>query len=347
MANDPENSARRRALERIRHVRSHTAVDAGDWARAIQGGDRTALARAISLVESQRPEDRPRAQALLEALPAPPADTRRYGLTGVPGVGKSTWIEQAGLALIRDGFRVAVLAVDPSSQRTGGSMLGDKTRMEELSRHPQAYVRPSPTGETLGGVARATGEAIRLCEAAGYNRIFIETVGVGQSETEVRQWSDVFVLLMLPGGGDGVQGIKRGILEWADALIMNKADGDGVHRAESGLSAYRGALSLLSPPLDGAPPLLGTSTALDPENIAHWVHRIEERLDAACTSGQFQSRRERQRQVSMSDLLQREALLKVQSHPAFAQEWQRLQKEAAQSQTLPYDSIRRLLDRLH
>ena len=198
MANDPENEARSRAVRNIRNAKAGARRDVRAWADAIAAGDRTALARAISLVESRRDADREDVAQLLAAMPTAPDTTRRLGITGVPGVGKSTWIEAAGMALIERGHRVAVLAVDPSSSRTGGSMLGDKTRMESLSRHPDAFVRPSPAGNTLGGVARATMETM-LCESAGLTRILIETVGVGQSETEVRRMTDAFVLLMLPG----------------------------------------------------------------------------------------------------------------------------------------------------
>ena len=173
MAKDLENEARRRAVERIRQAKAHPPAEMQDWAHRIQSGDRVALAKAISLIESHRPEDRIRSEALMTALPPNNGQALRYGFTGVPGVGKSTWIEAAGMALIGQGHSVAVLAVDPSSSRTGGSMLGDKTRMDGLAQHPSAFVRPSPTGETLGGVARATSESARLCEAAGFDRILI------------------------------------------------------------------------------------------------------------------------------------------------------------------------------
>ncbi len=206
-------------------------------------GDRRALSRAITLVESTRPDHRDRAQALIAALPDRGA--LRIGLSGTPGVGKSTFIEAFGTRLTDQGLRVAVLAVDPSSTRSGGSILGDKTRMELLSRNPRAFIRPSPSSAHLGGVARRTREAIRLCEAAGHDVVLIETVGVGQSETLVAQMSDLFILLLAPAGGDELQGVKRGIMEMADLILVNKADGDLLAPARRTVADYAGALRLL------------------------------------------------------------------------------------------------------
>ena len=206
-------------------------------------GDRRALSRAITLVESTRPDHRDRAGRLIAALPDSTA--LRIGLSGTPGVGKSTFIEAFGTMLTEQGLRVAVLAVDPSSTRSGGSILGDKTRMELLSRNPRAFIRPSPSSAHLGGVARRTREAIRLCEAAGHDVVLIETVGVGQSETLVAQMSDLFVLLLAPAGGDELQGVKRGIMEMADLILVNKADGDLLSPARRTVADYAGALRLL------------------------------------------------------------------------------------------------------
>lgn len=210
---------------------------------ALAAGNRTALARAITLIESSRPQDRAAARALLSAVPDRTA--LRIGLSGTPGVGKSTFIESFGLMLVAAGHRVAVLAVDPSSARSGGSILGDKTRMEHLSRHPDAFIRPSPSQSALGGVARRTREAIRLCEGAGYDIVLVETVGVGQSETMVADMTDLFVLLLAPGGGDELQGVKRGIMEIADLILVNKADGDLRATAIRTVADYAGALRLL------------------------------------------------------------------------------------------------------
>ncbi len=348
MANELENEARNRALARIREARSKPREEAQDWLTLLKSGDRPALARAISLVESQKPQDRPIAEALLAAASASSGQALRYGVTGVPGAGKSTWIEAAGMALIDRGHSVAVLAVDPSSSRTGGSLLGDKTRMSELSQQARAFVRPSPSGHTLGGVAAATAEVAILCEAAGFDRILIETVGVGQSETEVRRMTDLFLLLLIPGGGDGVQGIKRGILEWADAVWVNKADGgaERMEAAHAALSVYKGALSLLAPPADGAPPLFGVGSALDRSQIATLLDQLEGRLSEAKLSGHLQARRDRQRRDALDSLLAREALRQVRQHPDFEAAWKRLQADLPHSQILPVQQVRKLLDDL-
>jgi GTPase len=211
----------------------------------ILAGDRRSLARAITLVESRRADHRASATALLERLAANKRQALRIGLSGTPGVGKSTFIESFGLMLTGLGQRVAVLAVDPSSTRSGGSILGDKTRMERLARDPNAFIRPSPSQTQLGGVARRTREAVALCEAAGFDVVLIETVGVGQSETMVGEVSDLFVLLLAPAGGDELQGVKRGIMEMADLILVNKADGDLKPAATRTCSDYAGALGLM------------------------------------------------------------------------------------------------------
>jgi LAO/AO transport system kinase len=219
-------------------------MDIEGTARRIAAGERRALARAITLVESGRPDHRVQATALLAAL-GQDKQALRIGLSGTPGVGKSTFIESFGLMLTGQGLRVAVLAVDPSSSRSGGSILGDKTRMDLLSRDPNAFIRPSPSQTHLGGVARRTREAVALCEAAGYDVVLIETVGVGQSETVVAQMSDLFLLLLAPAGGDELQGVKRGIMEMADVIVINKADGDLKATAMRTQADYAGALRLM------------------------------------------------------------------------------------------------------
>lgn len=216
-----------------------------DFATRILAGERRALARAITLVESGRADHRVQASALLETVRAPGRQALRIGLSGTPGVGKSTFIEAFGMMLTAQGLRVAVLAVDPSSTRSGGSILGDKTRMERLSRDPNAFIRPSPSQTQLGGVARRTREAVALCEAAGFDVVLIETVGVGQSETMVAEMCDLFLLLMAPAGGDELQGVKRGIMEIADIILVNKADGDLKPVAMRTCADYAGALRLL------------------------------------------------------------------------------------------------------
>ncbi|MEM1430837.1 MAG: methylmalonyl Co-A mutase-associated GTPase MeaB [Pseudomonadota bacterium] len=220
-------------------------MDIDALAEAVAAGERRALARAITLIESSRPDHRRAATALCEHLAQSGREAVRIGLSGTPGVGKSTFIESFGLMVADQGLRVAVLAVDPSSARSGGSILGDKTRMEKLSRHPAAFIRPSPSRSELGGVARRTREAVALCEAAGFDLVLIETVGVGQSETVVAEMSDLFVLLLAPAGGDELQGVKRGIMEMADLILVNKADGDLKPAATRTCADYSSALHLL------------------------------------------------------------------------------------------------------
>ena len=217
-----------------------------DLAKQLRAGDRAALARAITLVESKKPAHRERAQVLLKALLPATGNAVRVGITGVPGVGKSTTIDALGTFLTGKRHRVAVLAVDPSSVRSGGSILGDKTRMEHLSRRPEVFIRPSPSSGTLGGVARRTREAMLVCEAAGFDVVLVETVGAGQSEVAVSEMTDTFVALMLPGAGDELQGIKKGLLELADVVAVNKADGDNRARANAAASALKAALHLIA-----------------------------------------------------------------------------------------------------
>ena len=220
-------------------------MDIHALAQSVQLGERRALARAITLVESARADHRAQAAELLELLSLSGRQALRIGLSGTPGVGKSTFIESFGMSLIAQGMRVAVLAVDPSSTRSGGSILGDKTRMDRLSRVPEAFIRPSPSQTHLGGVTRRSREAVAVCEAAGFDVVLIETVGVGQSETMVAQMADLFVLLLAPAGGDELQGVKRGIMEMADLLLINKADGDLKPAATRTMADYAGALRLL------------------------------------------------------------------------------------------------------
>jgi LAO/AO transport system kinase len=222
-------------------------MDTAELAQGVLAGERRALARAITLVESGRADHRAAAADLLARVTAPGREALRLGLSGTPGVGKSTFIEAFGMMLIEQGLRVAVLAVDPSSARSGGSILGDKTRMERLARAPGAFIRPSPSQTHLGGVARRTREAVALCEAAGFDIVLIETVGVGQSETVVAELSDVFLLLIAPAGGDELQGVKRGIMEVADLVLVNKADGELAAAAQRTRADYAGALRLMRP----------------------------------------------------------------------------------------------------
>ena len=250
-----------------------SSIDAEILYEAIVAGERRALARAITLVESTRPDHRRAARSLLARISAAPRASIRIGISGSPGVGKSTFIEAFGGHVIEQGHKLAVLAVDPSSELSGGSVLGDKTRMETLSKHPHAFVRPSPAGLTLGGVTRRTREAIRLCEAAGYDVVIVETVGVGQSETAVAGMTDLFMLLLQPGGGDELQGMKRGIMELADVVLISKADGDLQAAAGQAAADYGNALRLLRPRVSGWAVPVEICSALNGTGIAEaWGH---------------------------------------------------------------------------
>ncbi len=255
-------------------------MDMDDLARGVAAGERRALARAITLVESGRADHRADAARLLSALPQD-RQALRIGLSGTPGVGKSTFIESFGMMLTAQGKRVAVLAVDPSSSRSGGSILGDKTRMDRLSRDPKAFIRPSPSQTHLGGVARRTREAVRLCEAAGFDVVLIETVGVGQSETVVAEMSDVFLLLLAPAGGDELQGVKRGIMEMADLIVINKADGDLKATATRTCADFAGALRLLRkrPQDPEGFPQAKTVSALEERGLAETWETVQRLVD--------------------------------------------------------------------
>lgn len=259
-------------------------------AAALCGGDRRALARAITLVESTRSDHRAQAEELLAAILPATGGSVRLGISGAPGVGKSTFIEAFGLALIAAGHRVAVLAVDPSSKRGGGSILGDKTRMAELARRQEAFIRPSPAGRTLGGVARRTREAILVAEAAGFDLVIVETVGVGQSETAVADMVDLFLLLLAPGGGDDLQGIKKGIVELADLVIVNKADGDLKPAAQRAVADYRHALRLLRPASADSVEVVAVS-ALEGQGIDGLRRTVERRIAALKAEGAVERRR--------------------------------------------------------
>jgi LAO/AO transport system kinase len=264
-------------------------MDISAQASLLLNGDRRALARAITLVESGRADHRAQATELLAALAPAGRQALRIGMSGTPGVGKSTFIEAFGLHLTAQGLRVAVLAVDPSSARSGGSILGDKTRMEHLSRDPRAFIRPSPSQTHLGGVARRTREAVSLCEAAGFDVVLIETVGVGQSETLVAEMADLFILLLAPAGGDELQGVKRGIMEMADLILVNKADGDLKSSALRTVADYAGALRLLrkrpqDPP--GFPKALPVS-ALEDQGLTEAWAQMQELAGWRRTEGHF------------------------------------------------------------
>ena len=265
-----------------------------EYVNGIQSGDRTILSQAITLIESALPEHQKTAQEIIEACLPYAGNSIRVGITGVPGVGKSTFIEALGETITGKGHKLAVLAIDPSSERSKGSILGDKTRMELLSANENAYIRPSPAAGSLGGVARKTRESIILCEAAGFDTIFIETVGVGQSETAVHSMVDFFLLLMLAGAGDELQGIKRGIMEMADAIAINKADGDNFKKARHAKAEYKNALHLFPPSLSGWEPQVLTISALKHEGIETLWNTILDYKKITAINGYFHANRQEQ-----------------------------------------------------
>jgi LAO/AO transport system kinase len=287
-----------------------------ELAAAVRSGDRAALPRAITLVESTRADHREQAQQLLLALTPEAGNAHHVGITGVPGVGKSTAIEALGMYLIERGHRVAVLAVDPSSTRTGGSILGDKTRMPQLAVHPDAYIRPSPTSGTLGGVAKATRETIVLLEAAGFDVILVETVGVGQSEVAVANMVDTFVFLTLARTGDQLQGIKKGVLELADIVAVNKADGDHLAEARSAARELSGVIRLIYPRETlWRPPVL-TMSALEGTGLTELWDTVERHRQVLTEAGEFEARR-RAQQVDWTWQMVRDTVLdRVLSNPA-------------------------------
>lgn len=264
------------------------------YCEGILRGDRAILSRAITLTESLRPEHQELSQQILALLPENKQETFRLGITGVPGVGKSTFIEEFGQVLTAAGHKVAVLAVDPSSARSKGSILGDKTRMEKLAVDPQVYIRPSPSGGTLGGVSRATYESMVLCEAAGFDFILIETVGVGQSEVTVHKLCDFFLLLMLAGAGDELQGIKRGIMEMADALVITKADGDNLQKAKSARAEYAHAMHLLQPPEGGWIPPVKICSSVEKTGVKEIADMLETYALQMRSKGYFKAKRKQQ-----------------------------------------------------
>lgn len=279
-------------------------LDPQKLADDLKSGKRAALARAITLVESKKAEHRHLAHQLIQELLPLTGKALRVGITGVPGVGKSTTIDTLGSNLTASGHKVAVLAVDPSSTRTGGSILGDKTRMARLATDQNAYIRPSPSAGTLGGVAAKTRETMLLCEAAGFDVILVETVGIGQSETTVADMVDFFLVLMLPGAGDELQGIKKGVLEIADMIAVNKAEGDGALRARSAASDYRAALHILAPKSPNWTPPVITISGLANEGLNKLWTQTELYRERMQTSGEWQEKRSRQQVAWMWDLLQ-------------------------------------------
>ena len=318
--------------------------DVAALAEAIRGGDRAALSRAITLVESTRADHRDRAQQLLLELMPDAGTALHVGITGVPGVGKSTTIEALGMYLIERGHRVAVLAVDPSSTRTGGSILGDKTRMAKLAVHPDAYIRPSPTSGTLGGVAKATRETVVLAEAAGFDVILVETVGVGQSEVAVANMVDTFVFLTLARTGDQLQGIKKGVLELADIVVVNKADGKHATDAKAAARELSGAIRLIYPRETlWRPPVL-TMSALDGTGLAELWDTVLEHRRVLTDAGEFEARRNSQ-QVDWTWSMVRDTVLdRVLNNPAVRGVRAEVERQVRNGELTPALAAEQILD---
>jgi LAO/AO transport system kinase len=309
-------------------------------------GNRRALARAITLVESTRADHRERADALLAEVLPHTGKSVRLGITGVPGVGKSTFIERFGLGLIEKGRSVAVLAIDPSSKRGGGSILGDKTRMEELSRNEAAFIRPSPAGATLGGVARRTREAMLLLEAAGFDTVIVETVGVGQSETAVSDMVDMFVVLLLPAGGDDLQGIKRGVIELADLIVVNKADGDLKATAGRSAADYRHALHMLRSPTVGWTPEVSTASAITGEGVLAVWEVVGRFLQAVGEKG-VDRRRAEQARAWMWNEVGETLLAELRKNPEVRRLVAGLERDVEAGRTTPAAAARTMLEAFH
>ncbi|OFV84376.1 MAG: ATPase/protein kinase [Acidobacteria bacterium RBG_16_64_8] len=322
----------------------HAHASALTIAEGVRHGHRQALARAITLVESTRSDHRARATEILELLMNATGNSTRLGISGAPGVGKSRFIDALGRSLIDREHRVGVLAVDPSSSLSGGSILGDKTRMEELARRREAFIRPSPAGRTLGGVARRTREAMLLCEAAGFDVIIVETVGVGQSETMVADMTDVFLLLLQPGGGDELQGIKRGIVELADIVVVNKADGELEAEARRTAAQYASALSLLRPRTQTWSVPVETCSAITGKGVAEVWAQVERYMTVTRDSGQLSKRRIEQARAWLWNETCQELETALRSDPRVRGELPALESAVAEGTLPPTSAAGKLLD---
>jgi LAO/AO transport system kinase len=324
----------------------HNRLSIEDYQAGLFKHDKFTLAKAITLVESFLPEDHQIAKELIDSILPQTGNSIRIGITGVPGVGKSTFIEAFGLHLTRQGKKVAILTVDPSSNITKGSILGDKTRMEELSRDKLAFIRPSASGKTLGGVAHKTREALLLCEAAGFEIIIIETVGVGQSETAVKEMVDFFLLLMLAGAGDELQGIKKGIIEMADALVITKADGENVKKAKEAQAEYAQALHLLPTRREWNAKVL-TCSALEDKGVAEVWTLIMKYVEKTKSNGFFNANRQEQNVSWFNDYYNNLVIDEISAVPSLNNLKDTLENEIRALQTSPSTAARTLLEAYH
>ena len=311
------------------------APDTKSLAQDLRAGSRAGLARAITLIESRRSDHQAAARELVQALLAHTGKAIRVGITGSPGVGKSTTIDALGMLLIERGHKVAVLAVDPSSARTGGSILGDKTRMARLAASDHAYIRPSPASGTLGGVAAKTREAMLLCEAAGFDVVLVETVGIGQSETAVCDMTDFFLALMLPGAGDELQGIKKGLVELADMIAINKADGDNIKRANHAAADYRSALHILTPRSENWHPPVITYSALTGAGLDTLWQKIIDHRTAMNASGEFAARRREQQVKWMWSMLESRMMARLRADASIRAKVKKTEAEVADGRLTP------------
>jgi LAO/AO transport system kinase len=310
-------------------------LDLANLARGVRAGERAVIARAITLIESRRADHQKAARRLVQDLLPSTGKAVRVGITGVPGVGKSTTIDALGTFLTGKGHNVAVLAVDPSSARSGGSILADKTRMARLGGDPNAFVRPSPSSGTLGGVAAKTRESMLICEAAGYDVVLVETIGTGQSETMVADMTDFFLVLMLPGAGDELQGLKKGVIEIADMIAINKADGDNVRRAKAAAAEYRAALHILTPRSPTWSPPVVTYSALSGDGIAAlWSSALDHR-ERMTASGELAARRREQQVKWMWAMLEERVFARLKSDPAIRAKLPRIEAAVAEGRMTP------------
>lgn len=323
-----------------------TGASLKDTVARLRGGERAMLARAITLIESRKVAHRRAAAGLVQAVLPFTGGARRIGITGVPGVGKSTLIDQLGVNLARQGHRVAVLAVDPSSSRTGGSILGDKTRMSGLAGEESAFIRPSPSAGTLGGIAARTRESLLLCEAAGFDVVIVETIGTGQSEIAVVDIVDVFLVLMLPGAGDELQGIKKGVLELADIIAVNKADADNADRARRAAADYRAALRILTPPEEGWIPPVLTVSGLADQGLDELWRKLEAHRDAMRRIGAFETRRREQQVKWMWAMLEERLLGLVRARAETAERLPRVEAEVRAGRLAPSAAVEEIADLL-
>ncbi len=314
-----------------------------EYQEGILAGNKVILAKAITLVESSLPEDAALAEQLIEELLPRTGNSLRLGITGVPGVGKSTFIETFGKYLTAQKKKVAVLAIDPSSTKTKGSILGDKTRMEELAKDPFAFIRPTATGQALGGVANRTREVMLLCEAAGFDTIIIETVGVGQSETLVRSMVDFFLLLMLAGAGDELQGIKKGIMEMADGIVITKADGENLKKATQAQADFQYALHLFQLPESGIAPIVLTSSAFEKKGIAETWKMIEDYKKFTNQNNFFQTNRNQQNLKWFDESFNHAWKIRLSSNNDFQKEKKELEKKILENKITPIQAAKKLL----